>query len=75
MLEEDVLLTLTALPLPPHTECSPGPVDLYLCAGAVPVSTGPAGDAGQHGGKVRRGEYPFSVDLFLKFSLTELSCV
>lgn len=62
LIEEDVLLM--ALPLFPHTECSPGPVYLHLCAGAVPVSTGPAGDAGQHSGKVRRGEYPFSVDIF-----------
>lgn len=40
-----------------HVECPPGPVHLHLCAGAVPVSACPAGDAGQHDGEVRRGKY------------------
>lgn len=36
--------------------CSSGPVHLQLCAGAVPVGPGPAGDACQHWAEQRRGE-------------------
>ena len=50
-----------------HTECAPRPLHLHLCAGAVPLRPGPAGDAGEHGGEVRRGKYLIHVLIYEAF--------